>query len=145
MKFHIIRAEIGSASHRDMIALRHRVLREPLGLAFSEEQLAAEEDQIHLALRRDDVVVGTLLLVPPDAKGRARLRQMAIDPSLERQGFGKLLLHHGEGRLLHLQATRITLAAREDAVGFYAKLGYVRRGRPFIEVTIPHLLMVKQL
>ena len=142
---HIVRAQIGGALHRDMIALRHRLLREPLGLAFTEAQLAAEAEQVHLALRHDEVVVGTVLLVPPDAGGTARIRQMAVDPRFERQGFGKLLLHHGEATLLHLGAVTITLAARQNAVGFYRKFGYIARGEPFIEVTIPHLLMVKQL
>ena len=141
----IVSVEPGSASHREMIALRHRVLRAPLGLTFTEEQLAAEKDQVHLALRHDGVVVGAVLLVPPDAGGTARLRQMAIEPSFERRGFGKLLLRHGEDLLLQLQATRITLAAREHAVHFYEKFGYVAQGEFFIEVTIPHRLMVKPL
>ena len=145
MKLDIIRAGFGCAAYRDMIALRHRVLREPLGLVFTEQQLAAEKDQVHLALRHDSVVIGTLLLVPPDADGIARLRQMAIDPCFERQGLGRLLLRHGEDGLRQLQATRIALAARERAVGFYARLGYVACGEPFIEVTLPHLPMMKQL
>ncbi len=128
-----------------MIALRHRLLRAPLGLAFTEEQLAAEKDQVHLALRHDDVVVGALLLVPPDAGGTAKLRQMTIEPSFERRGFGRRLLRHGEDLLLQLRATRITLAAREHAIHFYEKLGYVAQGEVFIEVTIPHRLMVKRL
>ena len=142
---HVVRVGFGSAAHRDMIALRHRVLREPLGLAFIDEQLAAEKDQIHLALQHESIVIGTLLLVPPDAAGTARLRQMAIDPCYERRGFGTLLLRHGEDRLSQLQATRIALAAREQAVGFYTRLGYATQGEPFIEVTLPHLPMMKQL
>ena len=141
----IVNAEVGSASHREMVALRHRVLRAPLGLAFTEEQLAAEKDQVHLALRHDDIVVGAVLLVPPDAGGTARLRQMAIEPSFERRGFGKRLLRHGEDLLLQRQATKITLAAREHAVRFYERFGYVAQGGFFIEVTIPHRLMVKRL
>lgn len=141
----IVRAQIGDAVHRDMIALRHRLLREPLGLTFTEAQLAAEADHVHLALQHDGVVAGTVLLVPPDIGGTARIRQMAVDPRFERRGFGKLLLHHGEATLLHLRAATIALAAREHAVGFYGKFGYVGRGEPFIEVTIPHLLMVKRL
>ena len=141
----IVSAELGSASHREMIALRHRVLRAPLGLGFTEEQLAAEKDQVHLALRHDHVVVGAVLLVPPDARGTAKLRQMAIEPSFERRGFGKRLLRHGEGLLLQLHATRVTLAAREHAIRFYEKFGYVAQGGFFIEVTIPHRLMVKRL
>jgi predicted GNAT family N-acyltransferase len=35
--------------------------------------------------------------------------------------------------------------ARKHAVGFYEKMGYKARGNEFIEVTIPHFAMEKQL
>jgi len=38
-----------------------------------------------------------------------------------------------------------TLHARLSAEAFYQKLGYVRRGREFIEVGIAHVCMAKDL
>lgn len=137
--------QAGSVGWKKMVALRDQVLRAPLGLAFSDEQLAAETGQIHLALWLEDMLAGTLLLLPPDPQGEAKLRQMAIRPGLERQGFGRLLVRHGEAELRRLGATSARLAARERAVGFYARLGYVVEGTPFIEVTLPHRTMRKPL
>jgi ribosomal protein S18 acetylase RimI-like enzyme len=134
----------GSLGWQEMVALRHRVLRAPLGLTFSEEQLSAEAGQIHLALRQDDVLAGTLLLMPPDRNDEGRLRQMAIRPDLARRGLGTLLVRYGEGQLQLLGATSARLAARENAVGFYTRLGYVAEGTPFTEVTLPHRLMRKR-
>jgi predicted GNAT family N-acyltransferase len=145
MSYDIAVAGFGSAGYRDMVALRYRLLREPLGLRFTDEQLAAEMDLVHLALRHDGVVVGTLLLMPPGRNGTARLRQMAIDPRFERRGFGRALVRRGEEELRRLLASRIELAAREPAVGFYEKLGYAAQGEPFIELTVPHVLMAKRL
>ena len=145
MRQRITIEETGSIGWKKMVELRDQVLRAPLGLAFSDEQLAAETGQIHLALWLEDMLVGTLLLLPPDADKQARLRQMAIQPALERRGLGTLLVRHGEGELRRLGATSIRLAARESAVGFYARLGYAIEGVPFIEVTLPHRTMRKLL
>ena len=114
----------GGPGWSEMVALRHRVLRAPLGLTFSDEQLAAEVDQIHLALWRDDVLAGTLLLVPPDRGGEGRLRQMAIRSDLERRGLGTSLMRHGEDALRRQGCMSARLAARENAIGFYERLGY---------------------
>ncbi len=39
----------------------------------------------------------------------------------------------------------IILHARQRAVAFYEKLGYRKEGDLFIEVTLPHFLMRKEL
>ena len=135
----------GTEKYRDMLALRRRLLREPLGLDFTAVELEAERRQIHLALDLNGALAGTLLLVPPDTKGTAKLRQMAVEPSLQRQGFGSLLVGHGEDLLGRLGATTIALSARLTAVSFYQALGYRTRGDAFIEVTIPHERMEKQV
>ena len=141
----IVRAAPGSAERRAMLALRTRVLRAPLGLSYSEAQLAGEQGQLHLALLRDGAVLGALLAVPPDAEGTARLRQMAIDPGFERRGFGSALVGRAEEILAGMGAAAVTLSARQNAVGFYEKLGYAARGAPFVEVTLPHRTMGKRL
>jgi predicted GNAT family N-acyltransferase len=40
---------------------------------------------------------------------------------------------------------KITMHARQNAVGFYEKMGYRRVGDAFIEITIPHYVMEKDL
>jgi len=37
------------------------------------------------------------------------------------------------------------LHARDTAVGFYEKRGYVREGDFFLEVSLPHITMTKSL
>jgi ribosomal protein S18 acetylase RimI-like enzyme len=39
----------------------------------------------------------------------------------------------------------ITMHARDNAIGFYEKMGYKKRGAEFKEVTIPHYVMEKSL
>ena len=144
MALRIVQERFGGPGWSEMVALRHRVLRAPLDLSFSTEQLADEVDQIHLALWQDDLLAGTLLLMPPDQDGQGKLRQMAVRPEMERRGLGTILARHGEDELRQLGATGARLAARETAIGFYRRLGYAVRGASFIEVTLPHRLMTRR-
>ncbi len=141
----IVLETFNSDAWHAMVALRHRVLRAPLGLRFTDADLAAEAGQLHLALHLDDTLAGTVLLLPPDAAGSAKLRQMAIDPAQAGRGLGTLLLRHAEAELLRLGATEAWLSARATAIGFYARCGYIPEGAPYIEVTLPHRLMRRRL
>ena len=135
----------GEAAWQQMVALRQDVLRAPLGLRFDADQLAAEAGQLHLALWLDERLTGTLLLVPPDAAGEGRIRQMAIRSGHRGHGLGGMLVRRGEDEFRRLHGRCVQLAARESAVGFYARLGYVAEGDSFVEVTLPHRMMCKWL
>ena len=139
----ITREAFGGHGWREMVALRHAVLRAPLGLAFSPAELEAEANQVHLALWQDGTLAGTLLMI---AEGdEATLRQMAVRPDHERRGLGSRLVAEGERLLLSTGIARARLSARQSATGFYARLGYAAAGEPFMEKTIPHRLMRKAL
>ena len=140
----IVLETFGGDAWHAMVALRHRVLRAPLGLAFTNADLAAEADQLHLALWLGNTLAGTVLLLPPD-RNSAKLRQMAIDPASAGRGLGTLLLCHAEAELRRLGATEAWLSARATAIGFYARCGYIPEGDPFTEVTLPHRLMRHRL
>ena len=77
------RIEHGSNEWNETVELRRKILRTPLGLTFSDSQLEAEKDCIHLAAFGAGKVVGTLLLEPAK-EGMVKMRQVAVDP--EHQG-----------------------------------------------------------
>ena len=138
---------VGSPGWREMVALRHRVLRAPLGLAFGADELEAERHDRHLALRLDAALVGTLLIGrhPPDDPDIARLRQMAIEPAHRGSGLGARLLAAGERLAAQDGARSGLMHARLDARGFYERHGWGADGDPFEEVTLPHVRMTKAL
>ncbi len=136
-----------SSRYRDLVELRRRVLRSPLGLDFEARQLAEEKEDIHIGAYLDGELVGCVALRAVDGSegAKVQLRQMAVDPDHQGRGIGaKIVAFAGE-----LAAERgfgqIILHARETAMGFYQKAGYVATGATFIEVTIPHRVMVKPL
>lgn len=142
LTFHQI--QYGSAAYHATVALRDAVLRKPLGLSFTTEQLQAERDDYHLACYHEDNLVGCLILVPA-AGGLVKMRQVAIAPEVQQQGIGKALVRFSEEFARRHRFTQMTLHARETAVPFYENLGYRREGERFDEVTLAHWKMWKNL
>jgi N-acetylglutamate synthase-like GNAT family acetyltransferase len=141
---HIHEVEHGSPAYWAMVDLRNVILRTPLGLRFSREELEAENDSHHVACYRGDRLVGCLVLRPL-ADGDVQMRQVAVVSDLQGQGIGKALVEHSEVLARGLGFRRMVLHARETAVSFYEKRGYARIGEVFEEVTIPHWAMEKRL
>lgn len=126
------------------VPLRYAVLRQPLGLTFTPEQLAVENTQFHLAAWRGGELVGILLLQPHGAH-QVQMRQVAVLPQLQGTGIGRLLVEESERFAKAKGFGLMVLHARDTAVPFYTRLGYTLIGDGFTEVTIPHHKMQKEL
>jgi ribosomal protein S18 acetylase RimI-like enzyme len=124
--------------------LRFHALREPLGMGRDTVRFEFEDESLHLVAHRGDRVLGCVLFFA-DGQGGGRLFQMAVDPSLQGQGMGRILVEHLEDRLRADGIKRVILHARDHAIGFYERLGYVCFGEPYEEVGIPHRHMHKSL
>jgi len=133
----------GSDEYEKCVQLRYKVLREPLGLRFSAEQLAVEANDIQLACFQDDELVGCLSFIKEG--NRAHMRQVAVEPNLQGRGVGRILVQFAEGFVREKGFDSIVLHARETAVAFYERLGYRCVGESFEEVTLPHREMVKEI
>jgi predicted GNAT family N-acyltransferase len=136
-----------SGRWRELVDFRRRILRTPLGLDFTPEQLAKEQADIHIAAYLEGELVGCVVLSPVDgAQGSVvQLRQMAVDPDRQGRGVGAQILGFAEKLAAERGRREIILHARETATPFYEKAGYVPTGEIFTEVTIPHRTMVKRL
>lgn len=127
-----------------MVDLRFQILRKPLGLSFSEEDLAAETDDILLGCFEDDSLEACCVLTKTDPK-TVRLRQMAVSANLQGKGIGRVLMSFAENVARDHGYRRLTMHARKSALGFYEKNGYRICSDEFNEVTIPHYVMEKEL
>jgi GNAT superfamily N-acetyltransferase len=134
----------GSKDYSKMIALRHTLLRKPLGLSFSDDELEAEANDILIGCFDDDKLEGCCLLTQAQP-GILRLRQMAVVSGLQGKGIGKVLLQFAENIARDRGYKKIVMHARKTATGFYEKLGYRITSTEFEEVTIPHYVMEKSL
>lgn len=133
-----------SGEYREEIILRDRILRKPLGLNFTKEQLNSEKNEFHFGAYLSGKLIGCLLLKPIDNR-RVKMRQVAVDEKIQGKGVGKKLVEFSEQFAFEKGYSEIILNARDTAVQFYLKLGYEVIGEMFIEVTIPHYKMRKIL
>ncbi len=134
----------GTRDYEDMVKLRYAILRKPLGLEFSPEELEKEKNDILICYFDDNVLEGCCLLTKTD-KHTVRLRQMAVISGLQRHGVGKALMQFAENIARDRGFTSICMHARKTAMGFYEKLGYKKVGDEFMEVSLPHYKMEKEL
>jgi predicted GNAT family N-acyltransferase len=136
--------DYGSPEYQEMIALRMEILRKPLGLSFNEEDLAKEKDDILLGAFEDDQLVACCILTKVSEE-TCKLRQMAVHEKMQRNGIGAALMHFAENVARDAGFKSMIMNARKTAQGFYEKLGYKADGNEFIEVTIPHYEMRKNI
>ena len=135
----------GTEPYRGACALRDAVLRAPLGLPMSADDLQGEADQLHFGLFTGAGELLACVIAIAVSENCAKVRQTAVSPAYQRQGLGRRIMRELESELAERNFTSLFLHARSTAVDFYEKLGYDTVGDEFIEITIPHRKMVKQL
>lgn len=128
--------------YQQVITLRQRVLRAPLGLDIRNDDLEPEKEQIIFIYEENKIVKGCVLLQQYDAE-TFKLRQMAVDNCEQGKGIGMELVHAADLYAVLVGKTRVILHARETALPFYQKLGYEITGEPLTEVGLPHRIMEK--
>ena len=136
--------EHGSDLYQKMVELRTEILRKPLGLVYTEAQLAAEKSDLLLVATETDQVIGCCILTPLENK-QIQLRQMAVANNQQGKGIGAEIVIFAEKTAIEKGFKTLILHARKHAVGFYQKLGYQAFGDEYEEVGIPHFSMRKEL
>ncbi len=136
--------DYGTPEYQQMIKMREDILRKPLGLNFDEKELESEKNNLLIAAFDDDKMLGCCMLVPEN-ENIVRLRQMAVLNDLQGKGIGRALMLFAENLARDRGYNKISMHARKNATGFYEKVGYKVVGDEFVEVTIPHYNMEKEL
>ena len=142
MNIEVKQIEFGGEEHKKEIELRYKILRQPLGLHYTQEQLDAEKDELHFVAFDGVKAVGCLLIKILSGQ-EIKLRQIAVDEEYQGKGVGKALVLHSEKFAVEKGFSLISFHARKTAVSFYEKLGYEIVGKEFTEVGLPHLKMKK--
>lgn len=135
----------GSKEYQEAVSLRFEILRKPLGLEFSKEQLEAESNSFHLVCFDGERIVACVILEPKSENNKFKMRQVAVARDYQGQGVGSKLVKFSEAFAKSKGVKTMVLNARETASDFYQKLGYQRHGEQFLEVGIPHFYYEKTL
>ena len=134
----------GTPEYRQMVKLRDEILRKPLGLQFSESELEKEKNYILVGAFEDDEILGCCMIVEKESH-KAKLRQMAVLNNLQGKGIGRALILFAENLARDHGYKIISMHARKNTVAFFEKMGYMVTSEEFIELTIPHVEMEKEL
>ena len=134
----------GTKEYLQMVKLRNEILRQPLGLSFTPDELDREKEDILIGAFDEDDMLACCMLTRAD-NHCLRLRQMAVQNNLQGKGIGASMMNFAELISRDKGYKKLIMHARETAVGFYEKLGYKVVGDKFTEVTIPHFVMEKKL
>jgi len=141
VRFEII--QHGSDAYLAGVRLRDHILRNPMGVVTTEEDMVAERALTHIAGFAAGELCATCVLVP---EGHAvQTKRVAVATSFQDEGIGTAMLRFCEVRVKEMGAHELYAHARETAVRFYEKAGYIVEGDYFDEVGIPHVLVRKIL
>jgi predicted GNAT family N-acyltransferase len=113
---------------------------------FPEDELPGSW---HLGARQDGELVATSSWVPRahDGQPAVQLRGMATHRALQGSGIGGVLLERGCALAAERGFTLVWARARDTAVPFYERHGFVTEGDGFVDeaTQLPHHLVVRIL
>lgn len=127
-----------------VLDVRQRLLRMPLGLNLYKEDLQAEADQ-YTAVALIENQVAACLMVKILNEQLIKFRQMAVDTIYQKKGIGSRILAYTEDYCRSKGYKHIELNARFSVAGFYIQSGYTQVGDLFEEVGISHIKMIKTI
>ena len=85
----------GTKEYQQMVKLRNEILRQPLGLSFTPDELAKEKEDILIGAFDDDEMLACCMLTKTD-NTCLRLRQMAVQNNLQGKGIGASMMNFAE-------------------------------------------------
>lgn len=134
----------GTTEYQQMVKLRRDILRKPIGIDFTPDELEKERENMLIAAFDDEQILGCCMLVKESAQ-KVRLRQMAVLNDLQGKGIGRALTLFAENIARDQGYRIINMHARKPVVGFYEKMGYRVVSEEFTEISLPHFEMEKEL
>lgn len=124
--------------------LRWEMLRKPWGEARGTEQDDDENNSYHVMVSEGDDVIGVARL-QGTSPGQAQVRYMAVAEKHQGKGIGRMIMQHIEHYAKTHNIDEIFLHARENALNFYAALGYQQVEKSYVLFgCIQHYKMVKK-
>ena len=142
-----LRSPSTSADWERYYELRWRVLRAPWDQPRGSEKDDREQESFHVGLwdlTGKPVAAGRVQLNSPM---EAQVRFMAVDPAWSRKGLGSKILAELEAHARSRGAQTMILNARDQALPFYERHGYVTSGKAhaLFGGAVAHVRMKKQL
>ncbi len=125
------------------VKLREKILREPLGSIFTDQELEEEENHFQIAGFLENELVATAVLVPEG--DLMKMQRVVVTETHRGMNIGSEMMTFCEKFAIDRKSNLMYCHARDSAVNFYIKNSYEGIGDYFDEDGIPHLKMRKEL
>ena len=136
--------QFGTDLYKKLLDFRFNILRVPLKLEWSEEDLKNEDKQYHFAVFLNKEIIGCCVLKKL-SQTKIKLRQMAVSENFRGNSIGSYIIKMAEIFCIENGYSEIVLTARCYAVNFYKKNGFSSFGDVFLDVTLESIMMKKVL
>ncbi len=134
----------------DIMALRVRVLRKGTPVTHAQYPEDSYADVVHFGIARDGDVVATSTWFSKECPLQPgvpaiQLKGMAVDDHLQTGGLGRALIDTGMEHARAASAHIVWARARDSAMGFYERCGFVSVGDGFIDepTGMPHHIVIR--
>ncbi|HEX4872822.1 MAG TPA: GNAT family N-acetyltransferase [Nevskiaceae bacterium] len=136
-------AELDPDTLYDLLKLRSDIFVVEQNCVFSDMD-GLDRHCEHLVARLDGRVVLALRLLPPGLKfAEASLGRLVTDPAARRLGLARQALTLGLVRLRErFPGQPVRIGGQRYMEAFYASMGFVTTGEPYLEDGIPHVEML---
>lgn len=132
-----------SQEYWQSVILRHDILRAPLNMIFPPDDLESEKNSIHILCWYKNELIGSLVLNPLD-HNVCQMRQVCVKDNFQNCGIGKALVNYFETVARAKGFREIIMHARQYAVKFYEKLGYIKYGEQYKLIGMFHWNLKKK-
>ena len=123
----------------------HREFNETWNQPKGSEQDMEEDISYHIMAIDHQQIVGVARLQFPEEYS-AQLRYMAVDDRYQKRGVGRAIITHMENYARQHSSKELFFNARDNALGFYEKLGYKITEKSYLLFdSIQHYKMSKTL
>jgi len=143
---------VSQVALHDIMQLRVAVLRKSTPATDCNYPEDVYPDVVHFGIIHECTAIATsswFMKECPEQPGALamQLKGMAVADELQGAGLGALLIDAGIALAIERGATIAWARARDSAMGFYERLGFVSTGDGFIDgpTAMPHHIVVRTL
>ena len=129
----------GNVNIEDALRIRRQVFIEEQNVSEQEEFDDLDDQSTHIMLYKDNLCVATGRMYC-EKESVMHIGRIAVSKEFRSFGYGKTLMLELLNRAFQVEGiNEIVISAQCRVIGFYEKLGFIKRGNTYIDANIPHV------
>jgi ElaA protein len=135
--------ELGAAELYAIMQLRNEVFVVEQNCVYQDAD-NRDQQSLHFCGWQEGKLLAYTRIIPPGfAYEEASIGRVVTSPLCRRTGIGRVLMQKSIANTFNIfKCSRIRIGAQVYLTAFYASLGFVATGEPYLEDGIPHIEMI---